>query len=43
MSEVAGLIPDGVPAALWHESTQPLTEMCTGNVFWGLNAADMQG
>jgi hypothetical protein len=46
--KVAGSIPDGVrffidlsfPVALWLlGSTQPVTEMSTRNIFWGLKVA----
>jgi hypothetical protein len=47
--QVAGSIPDGV-AGIFHllnsfgrtmalGSTQPLTEMCTRNISWGVKAA----
>jgi hypothetical protein len=51
--KVAGSIPDGVTAIFhWHnpsgrtmalESTQPLTEMCTRNISWGVKAAGAYG
>jgi hypothetical protein len=47
--KVVGLIPDGVIGIFhWHNpfsctmalgSTQPLTEMSTRNISWGVNAA----
>jgi hypothetical protein len=49
LRQVAGSIPDGVSGIFhWHNpvcrtmalgSTQPLTEMSTRNISWGVNAA----
>jgi hypothetical protein len=51
--QVAGTIPDGVSGIFhWHNpvsrtmdlgSTQPLTEMSTRNISWGLNTAGAYG
>jgi hypothetical protein len=51
--KVAGSIPDGVTGIfLWHNpvgrtmglgSTQPLTEMSTRNISWGVKAAGAYG
>jgi hypothetical protein len=51
--KVAGSIPDGVTGIFhWHNpsgrtmalgSTQPLTEMSTRNISWGVKAADTYG
>jgi hypothetical protein len=51
--KVAGSIPDGVIAIFhWHNpfdrtmalgSTQPVTEISTRNISWGVNAVGAQG
>jgi hypothetical protein len=51
--QVAGSIPNGVSGFFhWHNpvgramalgSTQPLTEMSTRNISWGVNAAGAYG
>jgi hypothetical protein len=51
--QVAGSIPDGVSGFFhWHNpvgrtmalgSTQPLTEMSTKNISWGVNATGAYG